>query len=801
MTFYRLYLFLLLVSFFNHLQAQTPVSEASKVDSFEQIDIIEIPNRSAQVVARLNRIEKTMLQQESLQQLITTSNARLSVIDSVYKLEQVANLDALNRRHLINKRSYWKQREGQIEDIKSKLSEELNQINAHLELVQNIDKQWRLVAQSLNLDTNDSVVSDNVKHLYETKNKVLNRLVEQESSLLELQNQAISKQTKVDNLLESITQQINEEEQNIFLHTPIVIQDLFEKEKYISTLDIIKRNLKIETQLLGDYMRDNRSNSVLFILILISGVIAFHWLKKSISKKEESLSDSYYQLSLNKLLRSYRSTAFVIVIWLAALIFPNQPQLFKDLIRIAICLPLSILLYKLVNKRLFVSLMILFAIVLIKIPISFFPSNYTIYQVIILLLALIELIALLNIRSYILKLSIPNRLAALFINRIILAAILAVGILFLPGLLGFTLLTELIVNIIITNAFSISLLFVSMVIAIGIIEYLFESIRMNQLKVVEVYGQTFKKRLVQTIRLVSVLTALYIILFSLNIDEEVLSFFLEGISHQFAIGSFSVSLGRIILLIFILFLSIVTSNVIKILLEDDVLSRTKLGQGLPHTIALLAKYAMITLGITIAVSIAGIPMTSLTVLIGAFGVGIGFGLQNIFNNLVSGLILLFERPIKIEDVIEVGQLLGRVKSIGIRSSIIRTFDGAEVIVPNGQLISNEVINWTHSDPQRRHEVLVGVAYGSDVVKVKRILEEQLHLHKDILKDPEPSVLFVSMGESSLDFRLLFWISKVKEGVAIKSDVTQMIYAALTREGIQIPFPQRDIHIISQPKNT
>jgi len=210
------------------------------------------------------------------------------------------------------------------------------------------------------------------------------------------------------------------------------------------------------------------------------------------------------------------------------------------------------------------------------------------------------------------------------------------------------------------------------------------------------------------------------------------------------------------------------------------------------------RYSIITIGVLLAVTAAGIPVDNLTVLFGAFGVGIGFGLQNIFNNIVSGFILLFERPIQIGDTIEVGQLklTGTVKSIGVRSSNVRTFDGAEVIVPNGQLISNEVVNWTLSDRRRRIEIIAGVAYGSDTYKVKKLLLKVLDQHPDVISDPEPIVLFVALGDSSLDFRMLFWTAESSNWINIRSEVMFSIYDVLNKEGITIPFPQMDLHLRS-----
>lgn len=211
-------------------------------------------------------------------------------------------------------------------------------------------------------------------------------------------------------------------------------------------------------------------------------------------------------------------------------------------------------------------------------------------------------------------------------------------------------------------------------------------------------------------------------------------------------------------------------------------------------ITAITQFALITLGLLMAVRSIGMPLDQLTIIFSAFSVGIGFGLQNIFNNLVSGVILLFEREVQIGDIIEVGDLMGTVKEMGIRSSHIRTFEGAEVIVPNGLLISKEVVDWTLSDKSRRIEIISGVAYGSDVHLVKKLLMEIITKHPDIKQDPEPMVLFNAMGESSLDFRLLFWTDQFDQWLRIRSEIIFAIHDVLGENGISIPFPQRDLHL-------
>ena len=261
-------------------------------------------------------------------------------------------------------------------------------------------------------------------------------------------------------------------------------------------------------------------------------------------------------------------------------------------------------------------------------------------------------------------------------------------------------------------------------------------------------------------------------------------------------GSIQVSLGDFSLFIIILVITIWLSRFVRTIIEGEIAPRVKMKRGVPGALALLLRIGIITIGFFFAAGAAGFGMDKMTILLGALGVGIGFGLQNIFNNLVSGIILAFERPIQEGDIIEVGELWGTVKEIGIRASTIFTFDGAEVIVPNGNLISNELINWTLTDRNRRVEVNVGVAYGTDPEKVLEILRKVSTENSEILQEPAPLALFSGFGESSLDFRLLFWIAKADSRFVVQSQVNVAVNNALKKAGMEIPFPQRDLHIRS-----
>jgi len=260
------------------------------------------------------------------------------------------------------------------------------------------------------------------------------------------------------------------------------------------------------------------------------------------------------------------------------------------------------------------------------------------------------------------------------------------------------------------------------------------------------------------------------------------------------VGETALVPGTILILVFSIWLAVYVSRLTRFFLDEDVLPRLSLPRGVPGAVSTSVHYVIIGLALLFGADAAGLDFSRLTIVFGALGVGIGFGLQNIINNFVSGLILLFERPIQVGDNVQVGALVGTVRKIGIRASIVRTYEGSEVIVPNGDLISQQVINYTLSDRSRRLEIPVGVAYGSDLDRAQEAIAGAVAAVDLVVATPPPQVLFQGFGESSLDFRVLFWVADFDDSLTARSAVGRQIERALASAGIQIPFPQRDLHI-------
>ncbi|GAB4280125.1 MAG: hypothetical protein Kow0029_24440 [Candidatus Rifleibacteriota bacterium] len=244
----------------------------------------------------------------------------------------------------------------------------------------------------------------------------------------------------------------------------------------------------------------------------------------------------------------------------------------------------------------------------------------------------------------------------------------------------------------------------------------------------------------------------------------------------------------------LLYVSLFASWLIQRILDEEVYPRKKVEPGVGISINRLIHYTFVIIGIVVALSTIGIGLQSLAVLMGAFGIGIGFGLQNIVNNFASGLILLFERSIKVGDVVQINGEWGKIKNLGLRATVVETFSKSELIVPNSDLVSNTVTNWTLTDRQIRLIIPVGVAYGSDISLVTSVLTRVAQENPFVMKFPEPIVLFTGFGSSSLDFELRVYVSDIDNMLTLKNNINREIDRLFRENNIEIPFPQNDIHI-------
>ena len=549
-----------------------------------------------------------------------------------------------------------------------------------------------------------------------------------------------------------------------------------------------------EIEGLTTYVAKNKklfTYNIIFTLLLI---VFFIYLKYT-HTTNITYEVTKIKLLFLKLLSKPISTGFLVGGFLFMGFYTTPPLFYFDFVRTIFIIPYFVLLSLIIDKKYHTYIYTLTGAIIIRFIYVFLPDGTVYSRILLILLAILEIWGALLVGLYFKK---NNFFKSGIFNYVLLSivaiTISAVVVGIISNIMGKVMLAELLLDSVIRTFVSILTTTLLLIVINGLLILFIESekadkirsIRKNRRKLI--LGSNFITKILIGILLI------YYILRDIGFADVVYETSLVWFTYPITLASVTFSASNIFTFIFIIWISIILSRLINSILAEDILVKMDIESGLANTIRVIIKYSIITFGFFAAANYTGVPFSQLALMFSAFGIGIGFGLQNIFNNIVSGFILLFERPIKIEDIVEVGPLIGEVKSIGIRASKIRTFDGAEIIVPNGNLISNEVINWTLSERTRRFEILVGVSYDSDPNTAQAVLKSVLEKNKSITTHPQPEVMFTNLGDSSLDFRMLYWTND--DWVLVRSQVIFGVYYALKEAGIEIPFPQQDLHLRS-----
>jgi small-conductance mechanosensitive channel len=330
----------------------------------------------------------------------------------------------------------------------------------------------------------------------------------------------------------------------------------------------------------------------------------------------------------------------------------------------------------------------------------------------------------------------------------------------------------------------------------GSLERFFKSASVTQVPLLQKNAATIVNVLSRLLDLaVGALVTVYFLV-AWGLYDDVPQAIRSVMSVGFTIGSWRANLAHLLAAVLCLYGAVLASRALQIILADEVFPRRGVERGVQLSMGRLLHYAIVLVGFLLALGILGVNFTNVTIIGGALGVGIGFGLQTIVNNFVSGLILLFERPVRVGDYIEIGGLWAEIKKIGLRATVVETFDRADVVVPNSDLISNQVTNWTRSNRLMRIRIPVGVAYGSDVPLVMKILLDCAEDNPSVVSTPKTQVFFRGFGESSLDFEIRLHILDIDSRFIVESEILQEIDRQFREAGVEIPFPQRDLHLRS-----
>jgi small-conductance mechanosensitive channel len=368
------------------------------------------------------------------------------------------------------------------------------------------------------------------------------------------------------------------------------------------------------------------------------------------------------------------------------------------------------------------------------------------------------------------------------------------GVAVVASALGYMRLARLLGGEVLASSYIALVLYAGVRVGQGLLVYLLRAWPVRDLFMVQHHGALLQRRGSQALRGLAVGTWAYFTLDALGLMSRIWSAGIVVLEARYVRGSFSLSLGDVAVFVLTIGAAFAVASVVRFVLQEDVYPRIWLPRGVSYAVSTLIRYGIILAGFVVAILVLGVNLDRVTLVAGALGVGIGIGLQNAVANFVAGLILLLERRIHVGDSIQIGDLQGEVRQIGGRASTIRTWDGAEVIVPNAGLTSERVTNWTLSDRSRRVTLPVRVAYTADPELVMAILRNMAKAHPKALAEPSPVALCTGFGENGLNFEVRVWTARTEDAESLLSQLALAVHGALTAAKIEIAFPQREVHI-------
>jgi len=789
--------FILLINVFHYLllAQEQPVQQTETEEEPITHRISEIPSKLEEIQTYLVKLKTDIISPEK----ISESEQELeSVINSYQLLRSQTDSVDLEKEYSITLKEYqqkWTTQKKKVSDWADLVTSRTEELEETKKQLLNIKEIWDRTYKIAREEQAPAELIKTIRDLISSLNKIEKDLVNEINSSLSLQTRLSEQSIDIDLTLNSIEELLQEKERKVFVQNAPAIWESFSAVEDSTELTIHFDkiwNSYIRTS--QEFWEANKNrileDFILFLFFLLL-VYTLRYFSKNLKEIDEKFSSSL------RLLERPISVAILIFLLFAVILYEDAPEIFFNLLRILVVLPFLRILFHILKPILRIPLIYFCVLIIIQQFMITAGSGTPAERALLLILSILSIIGL----SWLILLKIPSRAfdEKVKANRLDLfgkSSLFLIVVGFLANLLGYVMLNFVIITGILNSTYGIILLLTATLALNALIIISLQTKPMQKFNVVRFHSDKIKNTLAKIIKVIVVIWSILIILKHFFIQDEVINWLEVTLGKVWEIGDLKISIGNILLFFVSIWLAVQIARLVRFLLEGDVLPRFNLARGVPGAISSITTYMIIGFGILVAMVSAGIDLSSFALLAGALGVGIGFGLQDLVRNFISGLILIFERPIQIGDAVQVDDLSGKVLKIGIRSSIIKTWEGAEVIVPNGNLISNKLVNWTFSDQLRRIDIKVGVAYGTDVALVMKTLLSCAKNNEQILTSPAPYVLFNDFAESYLEFELRCWTSNYPDWIFIRSNIRVAIDKAFEKENIAIPFPQRDLHIKS-----
>jgi potassium-dependent mechanosensitive channel len=788
-------------SFIALAQNLIKVNGADTTRTEEVIEAVPLSNIGSETESTLSRIREIKNMIIPLVHEAGTDSVSAARLEELEKLKKTINLEDISQKSMKENESLktnltqWR---GQLEGWRNEYTRKSEEAYVLREELNAFKNKWQ---KTRDLQSDEKLPKE-VSSRINTNLTEVNALIREVNNRI---NDLLSKQDKltggiiiIDDVLNAISStEVSYREQIFSIDSPPIWHIFYSDNGHTQFKKHLETAIEMHKMDFLSFIDMYATNIYLHLSFFLLLLFMMFFLKAEVKKWSDEKKDQAIGYSLYLISNPVSSSALVAIL-ASELFYDEAPGLVLGYFNTLLIWPLITLLpglLKGVEKKYFYYSGLLFIVAQLS---YHFEDVARADRLLLMLLqggALVLLISLLQKRDFLMQSETKLNWSFSFLIMKIAAFLLAIAL--LCNVFGNVILSTILTEGSLIMVFGGVIIYASALTIKSLFALLLQHDTISQLNMIQHHADDVKRNIFKIIRIVAVFYWIFLTFSGYEIFEPVYDWLAAGFIREWQIGSVSLSIGSLLAFFVTLWIALTISKLIRFILQDEILTHFQMPRGVPGAISMIVRLILLFIGFILAFGAAKIDMNNIAIIFGALGVGIGFGLQNIFNNLVSGLILVFERPIQVGDIIQVGNLnlMGEVKEIGIRASVVRTFDGAEVVVPNGNLISNELINWTLSDQRRRHEIIVGVAYGTDTKKVLEILNNVVLQQENVLKNPAPSVFFLEFGDSSLNFRVLFW-THFDHGLSAKSAVSMAIDEAFKKEGIEIPFPQRDLHLRS-----
>ncbi len=764
-------------AFFSYSQDTLQVEgEAFKISDISLA--IEETSQAVDIVS--SKLKST----ESLEDILQRFNDLKNKADKLYADTSRERWDYIGMTALESEKSKWVKYQDEVKAIDKKLTDINHLLDDYLEVINKYEDKWKL--------TYDVAKKDSVQVVEERVQSMIDLLEGERAihkSTSEMSYKILDSVTQENIIINAVLSEIKEiyadKKGKIFVKDSPGFFEMLDDHDTVSVATQVYHSWQNTKKENRDFLRMNKTRMVFHFFIFGFILWFFYYMRRKLNSMEKG--NNRMLLFDSQILKNPIALSFLFALTLSFWYYPNRPQLLAEQLIFLIIVPATWVLYGFVRKDYRLALIVV-AVLYFMLQVQQLLVGQILAQR---WFMMIEALVGFGFAVYLSrpKSGIYQKLKfGPKIIRLFPLVPIMLGIAIYANYNGSVSLAKLLLTTVIKGSAVGIVLFLFISVIEGLVEFIVASPAREKVHLFKARGHEINRWTRLILRTWAAYTWIMLILTLIRVKDSFLSWWEGILTVGWDFGEVSLTVELIVEFALIIIVFSLVANITKALLEIEILPRFDLKKGIPMAIAVVTRYIILTLGFFMAVAAAGISLDKLGFLAGALGVGIGFGLQNVVGNFVSGLILVFERPIHIDDVIVTENIEGVVKEVGIRASKIRSWDGAEVIVPNMDLISRQVTNWTLSDTNRRREVILKMEYGSDPNKVIEIVKDVLAKNEEVLKEPNPMVLFLGYQQYSIDFRVLFWLNgNMLQGT---SDVTLGMYNELKKAGIEVAVPRQ-----------